>query len=111
MAQTTGDEIINTYEISPDLQKAEHQLSISLTGEKASLRHTREEIIKQHYQNIQHIETATQDPSSNWTKQIVLPIAYPPSVIPLDELKQVLRTVAPELDISELTSSRFHSPI
>lgn len=89
MTQTTDDEPINTYEISPDRQKAEHQLSRSLTGERASLKNIKDEIIKQHYQNLQHIEAVTQDPSSKWTKQIVLPVAYPPSITPLDELNQV----------------------
>ena len=83
------DEIINTYELGPDKEKVQHEVSVSRAGEKVIQEHTQEELIKQHFQNIHHIEECSRDIKTRWAKQITIPHAYAPSIVPLDQLEQV----------------------
>ncbi|KAG9228500.1 hypothetical protein BJ875DRAFT_526591 [Amylocarpus encephaloides] len=81
--------LINTYEQGPDKEQAVHKLSNSLAGELPTRNHDTEDLLKQHYQNIHHIEDCEKDTKTTWAKQIVIPIAYAPCVTPLDQLNQI----------------------
>ncbi|KAF4634476.1 hypothetical protein G7Y89_g3632 [Cudoniella acicularis] len=80
------DEVVNSYEISPDKQQLTHKVSCSLSGETPSRKHTQEDLLRRHYQNIQHIQGCSQ---ASAVKQIVIPSAYSPSTVPLDQLRKI----------------------
>jgi hypothetical protein len=88
MAPITN-EIVNTYELGPDKEKVQHEISLSRKGEKAVQGYTTNELIEQHYRNLHHIEECLRDANARWAKQITIPHAYPPSLTPLEQLNQV----------------------
>ncbi|RDL33831.1 SET protein [Venustampulla echinocandica] len=85
MAQTT-EEVVNSYECSPDKQQMVHKLSISLAGDTPSRKHSKEDILRRHYQNLQHLEGCAK---ASQVKQVILPSAYSPSSVPLDDLQKI----------------------
>ncbi|KAH8661654.1 hypothetical protein BGZ60DRAFT_530604 [Tricladium varicosporioides] len=85
MAEST-EELLNSYEISPDNQQSTHNLSCSQQGEIPPRKHSKEDLLRRHYQNIQHIRDCSQAGS---IKQVVIPTAYAPSTVPLEELQKI----------------------
>jgi hypothetical protein len=82
-----SEEIINTYESSPDKQQLTHKLSISLAGEVPSRKHLKDDLLKRHYQNLHHVKECLEGGALG--RQLVIPAAYSPSIVPLDKLQKV----------------------
>jgi hypothetical protein len=78
------DDSVDTYEISPDQEKAFYQKSSAFQGQKAVQKHSKEELLKAHFRNLELLQS-----SKNATKQLVLLTAYSPSNSTLDTLQKV----------------------
>ncbi|EPE34368.1 SET [Glarea lozoyensis ATCC 20868] len=83
------DQLINTYELGPDKERVQHEVSVARTGEKVIQILSTEELIQQHLQNIHHIDECSRDSNTRWAKQITIPNAYAPSMVPLEKLQQI----------------------
>jgi len=75
---------IDWYETSPEQERISHEAAASFKGKIAVQKHSKEELIKAHFAKLQLLKSAK--PAA---KQIVLPIAYSPSISSLDTLQKV----------------------
>ena len=78
----------NSYELSPDQHRQIYEASSSGRGETAIQKHSKEELLAVHYNNIDLLKK-----NKPVIREFVLPIAYAPSTISLDELQKVCQSI------------------
>ena len=78
----------NSYELSPDQHRQIYEASSSGQGEAAIQKYSKEELLAMHYKNIDLLKK-----NQPVIREFVLPIAYAPSTISLDELQKVCQSI------------------
>jgi hypothetical protein len=61
---------VDTYRISPEHEKASHEASTAFQGQIAVQKHSKEELLKTHFNNLELLKN-----SKIATKQLILPSA------------------------------------
>jgi hypothetical protein len=77
-------ESIDTYQTSPDQEKAFYDASPALQGQVTSQKHSKEELVKAHFKNLELLQN-----SKPANKELILPTAYSPSSASLSTLQKV----------------------
>ncbi len=75
---------IDPYQISPEQERAFYEASSASKGQIAAQKHSKEELLKAHFQNLELLQN-----SKTATKHLILSTAYSPSVSSLGTLQKV----------------------
>jgi hypothetical protein len=79
---------INTYEISPDQERAFYQTLSAFGGQVAAQKNSKEELLSEHLKNLALLRSP-----KDASRRSILPAAYSPSRSSLDPLQKVHEAV------------------